>query len=149
LIHRGGLLLPRAAYLPRECGSSLPGDMMSLNIRIQSKAMTILQDEAKFYAVTPTALGKAIIDKVVAGGLVRDVLQGVDVSSYQDRERSADHGLPVYRFRGVDRTLKDIQTLTGVSAVLIKSRLDRGWKLERAATTPPKTQHRRKREDAE
>ncbi|MDW9726329.1 hypothetical protein GOB91_29210 [Sinorhizobium meliloti] len=119
---------------------------MSLSIKIQAKAEQILQSEARFYGVTATAIAKAIIDKVVAGDLVRDVLQGVDVASYQQRERKPEHGKEVYRFRGVNRTLKEIQALTGVSSVLIKSRLDRGWKLERAATTPPNVKFRRKLE---
>lgn len=60
---------------------------MSINIRIRAKAEDVLQSEAEFYGVNATALAKAIIDKVVGGGLTRDVLQGVDVLSYQDRKR--------------------------------------------------------------
>lgn len=60
---------------------------MSIDIRIQSKAEAILIEEAKFFGVTPTALTKAIVDKVATGGLTREVLQGVDVTSYQDRGR--------------------------------------------------------------
>lgn len=58
---------------------------MSINLKIQSKAEAILQSEAKFYGVTATAVAKAIMDKVVAGEMIRDVLQGVDVASYQER----------------------------------------------------------------
>lgn len=116
---------------------------MSLLLKIQSKAEAILESEAAFYGVNATAIAKAIIDKVVCAGHIRDVLQGVDVASYQERRRYRDHGKPVYLFRGAHRTLKDIQEITGVSSVLIKNRLDRGWKLERAATTPSNTNRRR------
>jgi hypothetical protein len=60
---------------------------VSINIRIQAKTEQILESEAAFYGVNATAVGKAIIDKVVAGGMTRDVLQGVDVESYQERRR--------------------------------------------------------------
>ena len=60
---------------------------MSLSIKIQAKAEEILESEAAFYGVNATALAKAIIDKVVAGGMTRAVLQGVDVASYQERRR--------------------------------------------------------------
>ncbi|WP_267550340.1 hypothetical protein [Rhizobium rhizogenes] len=66
---------------------------MSLNIKIQAKTEEILESEAAFYGVNATALGKAIIDKVVSGGFTRDVLQGVDVASYQERRR----GRPIRR----------------------------------------------------
>lgn len=60
---------------------------MSISIKIQAKTEQILESEATFYGVNATALGKAILDKVVAGGMTRDVLQGVDVTSYQMRKR--------------------------------------------------------------
>lgn len=66
---------------------------MSLNIKIQAKTEEILESEAAFFGVNATALGKAIIDKIVAGGLTSDVLQGVDVASYQSRRR----GRPIRR----------------------------------------------------
>lgn len=69
------------------------GDRMSIDIKIQAKTATILESEATFYGVHPTAVAKAIIDKVVSGGLTREVLQGVDVESYQNRRR----GRPVRR----------------------------------------------------
>jgi len=122
---------------------------MSLSVKIQAKCEAILESEAAFFGVNATALAKAIVDKVVAGGMIRDVLQGVDVASYQERRRHKEHGLDVYHFRGVNRTLKEIQIITGVRSVLIKSRLDRGWKLERAATTPPNIKFRHKLEDSE
>lgn len=65
----------------------LPEVTMSLSIKIQAKAEEILESEAAFYGVNATALAKAIIDKVVAGGMTRAVLQGVDVASYQERRR--------------------------------------------------------------
>lgn len=119
---------------------------MSLNIKIQAKSESILQSEARFYGVTATAVAKAIIDKVVGGELTRDVLQGVDVASYQTRHRDRAKGADTYHFRGVFRTLKEIQAITGVSSNLIASRIGRGWKLEKAATTAPKIKHRRKLE---
>lgn len=60
---------------------------MSIDIKIQAKTADILASEAAFYGVNPTALAKAILDKVVAGGMTRDVLTGVDVESYQSRRR--------------------------------------------------------------
>lgn len=60
---------------------------MSINIRVQAKTLMILESEAEFYGVNPTDLGKAIIDKVVAGGLTRELMQGVDVKSYHERRR--------------------------------------------------------------
>lgn len=60
---------------------------MSINVIIQAKTLDALESEAKFFGVHPTALAKAIIDKVTTGGMVRDVLQGVDVESYQIRKR--------------------------------------------------------------
>lgn len=60
---------------------------MSIDIKIQAKTADILASEAAFYGVHPTALAKAILDKVVAGGMTRDVLTGVDVESYQSRRR--------------------------------------------------------------
>ena len=60
---------------------------MSLDLRIQAKTQSILESEARFYGVNATAVAKAIIDKVVGGGLTRDVLQGVDMESYQERKR--------------------------------------------------------------
>lgn len=65
---------------------------MSIKVVIQAKTEDVLKEEAKFFGVTPMALTKAIIDKVATGGLTRDVLQGVDVASYQDRGR----GRPVH-----------------------------------------------------
>jgi formaldehyde-activating enzyme involved in methanogenesis len=69
---------------------------MTILIPIQAKAEDILQSEAAFYGVNATALAKAIIDKVVGGGMTREVLQGVDVESYQERRR----GRPVKRRTG-------------------------------------------------
>ncbi|NLS19877.1 hypothetical protein HGP16_25390 [Rhizobium sp. P40RR-XXII] len=66
---------------------------MSLNVKVQAKTEEILESEAAFYGVNATALAKAIIDKVVSGGLTRDILQGVDVVSYQERRR----GRPIRR----------------------------------------------------
>ena len=60
---------------------------MGIDIRIQAKTADMLKAEADFYKVNPTALAKAIIDKIVAGGLTRDVMQGVDVASYESRKR--------------------------------------------------------------
>lgn len=60
---------------------------MTIEIQIRAKAEDMLHSEAEFYGVNATALAKAIIDKVVGGGLTRDVLQGVDVASYQARKR--------------------------------------------------------------
>ncbi len=59
---------------------------MSLNIRIQAKAEQMLQHEAEFHGVTPTAIGKAALDKLLTTGMLRDFLQGVDVHSYQERK---------------------------------------------------------------
>jgi formaldehyde-activating enzyme involved in methanogenesis len=69
---------------------------MSLKIIVQAKAEQMLKHDAEFFGVTPTAVAKAIIDKVSGGGLTRDVLQGVDVGSYQDRKR----GRPAKRRAG-------------------------------------------------
>lgn len=66
---------------------------MSIKVVIQAKTADILKSESEFYGVHSTAIAKAIIDKVVGGGLIRDVLQGVDVESYQQRRR----GRPVRR----------------------------------------------------
>lgn len=71
----------------RMTGTFSPKDDMTLRVEIQAKAEQILESEAGFYGVNATALAKAIIDKVAAGGLIRDVLQGVDVASYQNRRR--------------------------------------------------------------
>lgn len=60
---------------------------MSITVRVQSKTLDVLESEARFFGVHPTALAKAILDKVATGGLTRDVLQGVDVDSYQIRKR--------------------------------------------------------------
>lgn len=60
---------------------------MSINIVIQSKTLDVLESEARFFGVHPTALAKAILDKVATSGLTREVLQGVDVVSYQERKR--------------------------------------------------------------
>ena len=60
---------------------------MSINVIIQSKTLDVLQSEAAFFGVNATALAKAILDKVATGGLTREVLQGVDVVSYQERKR--------------------------------------------------------------
>lgn len=65
---------------------------MSIKPVIQSKTEAILLKEADFYGVNATALAKAIIDKVVGGGMTRDVLQGVDVQSYQSRRRGRPTG---------------------------------------------------------
>lgn len=121
---------------------------MSLNVKIQSKAEQMLKHDAEFFGVTPTAVAKAIIDKVSGCGLTRDVLQGVDVASYQDRERMRSRA-ELYHFRGAKQTLKEIQAITGISANLIASRLSSGWKLERAATTPARHKRRNKMEDVE
>jgi hypothetical protein len=66
---------------------------MSIDIRIQAKAAQILQHEAEFHGVTPTAITKAAIDKLLTSGMLRDFLQGVDLQSYQERRR----GRPVKR----------------------------------------------------
>ena len=63
------------------------GGIMGIDIRIQAKTAEILKAEAEFFKINPTALAKAILDKIVAGGLTREVMQGVDVASYQDRKR--------------------------------------------------------------
>lgn len=60
---------------------------MSINVIIQAKTLDALESEAKFFGVNTTALAKAILDKVATGGLTREVLQGVDVVSYQERKR--------------------------------------------------------------
>jgi len=66
---------------------------MSIEIKIQAKTEAILESEAGFYGVNATAVAKAILDKVVSGGMTREVLQGVDVASYQERR----HGRPMRR----------------------------------------------------
>lgn len=66
--------------------------MMTIQVLIQAKDEAILKAEADFFFVTPTALAKAIIDKVVTSGMTRDVLQGVDVASYQQRKRGRPVG---------------------------------------------------------
>lgn len=60
---------------------------MSITVKVQSKALEVLESEARFFGVHPTALVKAILDQVATGGLTRQVLQGVDVESYQIRKR--------------------------------------------------------------
>lgn len=60
---------------------------MSVKLVIQGKTLEILQAEANFFHANPTALARAIIDRVVRGGSIRDVLQGVDVHSYEIRRR--------------------------------------------------------------
>lgn len=60
---------------------------MSIDIRVSAKTESIISAEAQFYGVSAAALAKAILDKVATTGITRDVLQGVDVSSYQHRGR--------------------------------------------------------------
>ncbi|RWX78287.1 hypothetical protein EPK99_06560 [Neorhizobium lilium] len=114
---------------------------MSIDIRIQSKAEQILQHEAAFYGVTPTAVAKAIMDKVVAGDLIRDVLQGVDVASYQDR-RPKSHPKPPsapkhprqfkYSFKGAPVKLEAIAAEHGVSPTTLRRRINSGMPIEQA-----------------
>ena len=110
---------------------------MSLEVKIQAKAESVLASEAQFYGVTPTALVKAIIDKVAVGGLTRDVLQGVDVGSYQDRKRGTPHPSPKHTYQGQSMSLAAISKKTGIPLVTLRTRIYRdNWTEERAFAEP-------------
>lgn len=112
---------------------------MSLQVKIQAKAESVLASEAQFYGVTPTALAKAIIDKVAVGGLTRDVLQGVDVESYQDRKRGTPKSLGTHEFRGRKLSLSAISEITGIPPITLRNRLYlHKWTEERAFSEPVK-----------
>lgn len=112
---------------------------MSLQVKIQSKAEIVLASEAGFYGVTPTALAKAIIDKVATGGLVRDVLQGVDVVSYQDRKRGTPKPLATFRYNGEGMSLASIAKITGTPLNTLRYRIyKQKWSQQRAFSTPVK-----------
>lgn len=110
---------------------------MSLQVKIQAKAESVLSSEAQFYGVTATALVKAIIDKVAVGGLTRDVLQGVDVESYQDRKRGSPP--ETFKYQGRKLSLSDISKETGIPLFTLRTRIYRGkWTEERAFSEPVK-----------
>lgn len=110
---------------------------MSLEVKIQAKAESVLASEAQFYGVTPTALVKAIIDKVAVGGLTRVVLQGVDVGSYQDRKRGTPHPSPKHTYQGQRMSLAAISKKTGIPLVTLRTRIYRdNWTEERAFAEP-------------
>lgn len=110
---------------------------MSLQVKIQAKAESVLASEAQFYGVTATALVKAIIDKVAVGGLTRDVLQGVDVESYQDRKRGSPP--ETFKYQGRKLPLSDISKETGIPLFTLRTRIYRGkWTEERAFSEPVK-----------
>ena len=112
---------------------------MSLQVKIQSKAETVLASEAGFYGVTATALAKAIIDKVATGGLVREVLQGVDVESYQDRKRGTPKPFATFEFKGEMMSLTAISEKTGIPLTTLRNRLyQRNWSPDRAFSEPVK-----------
>ncbi|MCZ7488204.1 hypothetical protein [Rhizobium rhizogenes] len=112
---------------------------MSLQVKIQAKAESVLASEAQFYGVTPTALAKAIIDKVAVGGLTRDVLQGVDVESYQDRKRGTPTTFPTHVYQGQKMSLSAVSKKTGISLLNLRNRLYRcKWTEERAFSEPVK-----------
>lgn len=112
---------------------------MSLEVKIQAKAESVLASEAQFYGVTPTALAKAIIDRVAVGGLTRDVLQGVDVESYQDRKRGTPTTFPTHVYQGQKMSLAAIAKETGISLLTLRNRLYRSkWTEERAFSEPVK-----------
>lgn len=106
---------------------------MTIRLDIQAKAEDVLKSEAKFFRASPTAVAKAIIDKVVTGGLVRDVLQGVDVESYQQRQQGKRRR---YKFQGKTRSVASVARETGISQTVLYGRLARGWTLDKAASTP-------------
>ncbi len=112
---------------------------MSLQIVVQAKAESVLMSEASFYGVTATALAKAIIDKVAVGGLTRDVLQGVDVESYQDRKRGTANPPATFTYHGRKLSLSEISKETGISLFTLRTRIYRGkWTEERAFSEPVK-----------
>jgi hypothetical protein len=112
---------------------------MSINVRIQAKTESILEGEAEFYRVGATALVKAILDKVTTGGTIRHLLQGVDVTSYQDRKparpkskREASHRRPKsakYYFEGKSITLYALGLKVGVPCSTIRYRMRQGLTL--------------------
>jgi hypothetical protein len=114
---------------------------MSVTVVIQAKALEILESEAAFYDVTPTALAKAIMSKVIAGGLTRDVLQGVDVGSYQIRRRGrpSEHHVkekrgrkPKFTLHGEPVSLAHLSAKTGIPRSTIWRRMKVGQSLEQA-----------------
>lgn len=115
---------------------------MSINIRIQAKTEQILESEAAFYGVNATALGKAIIDKVVAGGIIRDVLQGVDVESYQARPRGRPASAgelpqkvgrpPKHVFDGAPVSLAAMSRRFGIPRSTLWLRISKGMSMEQA-----------------
>lgn len=109
---------------------------MSIDIKIQAKTAEILASEAAFYSVNPAAVAKAIHDKVVAGGLTREVLTGVDVDSYRVTRPGRRRGTGDFEFEGRLRSIAFISEQTGIPAHVIRSRLRRGWPMERAARSP-------------
>lgn len=110
---------------------------MSLQVKIQAKAENVLASEASFYGVTATALAKAIIDKVATGGILRDVLQDVDVKSYQERGRGTPKPTNIFVYKGEKLSLPEISKRTGIALGTLKSRLYiEGWSEERAFTAP-------------
>lgn len=108
---------------------------MSINIVIQSKTLDVLESEARFFGVHPTALAKAILDKVATGGLTRDVLQGVDVGSYQGRRRTSP-GRKKAMFKGEMRLIGEVAREAGIKLNVINERMKNGWSLDKAATVP-------------
>lgn len=108
---------------------------MSIELKIQSKSEQILQREARFYGVTATAVAKAIIDKVVAGDMVRDVLQGVDVSSYQLRRATPAPKPPRqyrYSLNGKPVKLESLAAEFGIPMNTIRGRVKRGMTVAEA-----------------
>lgn len=115
---------------------------MSIKPVIQAKTEAILEREAISYGVTATALAKAIVETVVGEGIIHETLAGIDVEAFQQRRRGSDHGKGAYRFEGRMMSLPAISQITGIHFNLIKSRLARGWDLERAAMEPVNPAHR-------
>lgn len=109
---------------------------MSIHLHLSGQTESIFRAEAETMGISASALAKAVLATAAEENTIPTLVAGVDLEFFQEQLAKRSGRYPVHSFRGRKMSLAKIAEEVGISKYTIKARLDSGWTMERATSTP-------------
>ncbi|WP_425962679.1 hypothetical protein [Rhizobium nepotum] len=112
-----------------------------INVVLRGKPYLVLKAEADARGVTAATLARAILTNIALTDDVNYAIHGLNLNEFgkppaKNPKARGKTRLPKFEWNGVLMGLPKIAVMCGIPYTTIRARLDRGWSLEKATTTP-------------